>query len=669
MKKSIKYTSVILAVLMTAGCIPTAFAAEENNSAKEEVIYVNADANANVDEVNVVNIYGKGDITDYGKYTDVKLLNAVGKVSNNGDSVSFKSDLDKIYFQGTLENAELPWNISITYYLDGKEITPENLAGKSGKLKIKFKITQNKKCKENFYADYALQAAFSLDTKQCSNIKADKATIANVGSSKQLSYTILPDKGIDTEITADIKDFEMDAVSINAVKLNLDIQVDDSELTEMIDEISDASNKLNSGAKSVDSGANKLKSGSSELSSGSQSLNSGAKQLDSGISSLSSGAVALQSGLDTLTQKSSDLNNGSSEFLSALKEVNSALSNVSMSTEDLKKLTDSSSAIKSGITDLYNGALNLQANLGYEQYKAAVRNASGGVLDVDSVLLGNQTAISSLQSQIETLNNSLSQITSVSGWESDPQLAAQASQIQAQIESLSNVINLLSGNSAVIGGTETYLNSLQSGTAELVSGLETLKTNYEKFDSEISALADKLSDLSVNMTKLQSAVQSLVTAYEQLDSGTSEYTSGVATVASNYDKIVSGTKEISSGSKSLVSGTESLKSGSSTLYNGISLLCDGTAELSDGTKEFYEQASDTHSTADEKIDEILASIKGGDGDPYSFVSSKNTNVSSVQFVIKTDAIEKPEEKKVEEKETKETSFWDKLVNLFTGFFG
>lgn len=156
---------------------------------------------------------------------------------------------------------------------------------------------------------------------------------------------------------------------------------------------------------------------------------------------------------------------------------------------------------------------------------------------------------------------------------------------------------------------------------------------------------------------------------KEFDGGTSEYTSGVATVAANYDKIFSGTKEISSGSKNLVSGTESLKSGSSTLYNGISSLCDGTAELSDGTKEFYEQASDAHSTADEKIDEILASIKGGDGDPYSFVSSKNTNVSSVQFVIKTDAIEKPEEKKVEKEGTEETSFWDKLVNLFTGFFG
>ena len=42
--------------------------------------------------------------------------------------------------------------------------------------------------------------------------------MANVGSNKQISYTILPGKGLDAEVTADVKDFEMDAVTINGVK-------------------------------------------------------------------------------------------------------------------------------------------------------------------------------------------------------------------------------------------------------------------------------------------------------------------------------------------------------------------------------------------------------------------------------------------------------------------
>lgn len=44
-------------------------------------------------------------------------------------------------------------------------------------------------------------------------IQTDGATIANVGADKQISYTILPGKGLDAEITADVTDFEMDAAA------------------------------------------------------------------------------------------------------------------------------------------------------------------------------------------------------------------------------------------------------------------------------------------------------------------------------------------------------------------------------------------------------------------------------------------------------------------------
>ncbi len=44
----------------------------------------------------------------------------------------------------------------------------------------------------------------------------------------------------------------------------------------------------------------------------------------------------------------------------------------------------------------------------------------------------------------------------------------------------------------------------------------------------------------------------------------------------------------------------------------------------------------------DKTDDILASIEGGDSDTVSFVSDKNTNVKDVQFVIKTSSMEKPE---------------------------
>lgn len=61
---------------------------------------------------------------------------------------------------------------------------------------------------------------------------------------------------------------------------------------------------------------------------------------------------------------------------------------------------------------------------------------------------------------------------------------------------------------------------------------------------------------------------------------------------------------------------------------------------------------------------MIAGITGDNTEVVSFVSEKNTNVESVQFVIQTEAIE------VEIVETKapdveeKLNFWQKLIRLF-----
>ena len=157
-----------------------------------------------------------------------------------------------------MKNAALPWNISIRYYLDGKEYAPQDVAGKSGALEIRFSVTKNESCGGSFYDDYALQASFTLDTERCQNIVSNGATVANVGSDKQLTYTILPGKGIDTVITADVTDFEMDAAAINGVRLNLDVDVDDTDLMDKVDELVSAIGVLDDGAWELHDGTEEL---------------------------------------------------------------------------------------------------------------------------------------------------------------------------------------------------------------------------------------------------------------------------------------------------------------------------------------------------------------------------------------------------------------------------
>ena len=111
-------------------------------------------------------------------------------------------------------------------------------------------------------------------------------------------------------------------------------------------------------------------------------------------------------------------------------------------------------------------------------------------------------------------------------------------------------------------------------------------------------------------------------------------------------------------------GSRTLDSSVSDLYDGIAELCDGAGKLSDGTGELKGKTSGMDEEIENKIDDILSSIRGSDSETVSFVSEKNTSVRSVQFVIKTDPIEIPETEEAKEPEEEKLSFWRKLLNLF-----
>lgn len=643
----------LVALMVTSTSIPVA--AAENTSSKEEVVYIMTQADGSTDNINVVNIFKGGDITDYGNYSSVKMLTTTDTIKQTKDKITFSSSAKKVYYQGTLEDTEIPWNISIRYFLDNKEYTAEEIAGRSGSLEIRISITENSMCKGSYFDDYALQATFSLDTNLCSNIESDGATTANVGSDKQLLYTILPGKGLETSIYADVENFEMDSVSINGIKLNLNIEIDDKELMEKVEELMQATKKLDDGATQLYDGTETLKAGGSSLDTGISSLKSGASELDSGITTLQNGMKSMQTGLDTLNSQSSTLTDGSKQIKTTLETIQTNLSAVSISTEQLQELTSASGKIKDGINNLSDGIATLQNNLGYAQYKSAM---SQNGLDIDSLKSNNQQTITNCSDQIKSLKQTIAALEGQDGYES------QVAQLQAQISNLENIIQLLNANNAAIGGTESYLNNVSSGVEDLYTGVFTLKNEYDKFDTAISELSNSLSDMVTKMSALTSGINQLVSSYEEFDTGLNSYTNGVATVVFGYNQMIHGVSSLASGSKELLTGTDKLSSGSSELYDGIISLCDGAKELNAGTSELNAETSKMDTEIQDKIDEILSSIEGEETETKSFVSEKNTNVDNVQFVIKTAAIEK-EEIKVEEKEqTKSKTLWQKFTQLF-----
>lgn len=609
----------VLAVSVLLSASVPVYAAE-----KEEVIYIMANADGSIENVYAVNSFDGGEITDYGEYSSVKLMNTDGTITQNGDEISFASQNgEKVYYQGTLTNTEIPWNISIRYFLDGKELTPDEMAGKSGAIEIKISITQNENCKSDFYDNYALQCSFTLDTEICKNISADGATLANVGSKKQITYTALAGSGLERSITANVTDFEMPSAQINGIRMNLGLDFDyDGSVTDMID-----------GAKELDEGADELYNGAVEL-------NGGVSDLNEGIEKLCSGIETANSGLSQLNSEADGLKNGSAEIKNALLTVQSSLSAVSGSADALKQLSEASSQIKTGIDELYAGITELKTAASYDSCKAAM--GTNG-LDIEALKAGNEQTITQLTVQISELKITLSQI------QNTPQYAEQAAELSAQITQLETVVQLLSGNNAMISGTETYLDSVSEAAAQLEAGAAELQTKYAEFDAAINGLTVSLGDMLVNISVLANGIDTLAEEYTKLDNGIAEYTDGVKKLCEGFGEIKDGAQELAEGGITLADGTAELVS--------------GTKELTDGTGELREKTNLIDSTATEELDDMLNSMTK-EYETISFVSNKNTDVQSVQFVITTKAIEIPEIEAAPEEAEEELNFWQKLLKLF-----
>jgi len=501
MKSSVKI--LITLIIITLFIVPAASAGTQ----KEEVIYVNLNGDGSVDHVYAVNIFDMqtgGRITDYGSYYSVRNMVTTDQINVNGDEITIDTAPGKLYYEGDLGAAPIPWDVAITYFMDGVPYSAKDIAGKSGNLEMHIVITKDPSDTEDFYEKYALMMTVTLDANKCSNISASGATMANVGSDKQLSYTILPDKGADIVITSSVVDFEMDAISLNGIRLSLNVDVDTTEMEDDLTELSD------------------------------------------GIEELDDGAWELRDGVENLSQ----------------------------------------------------GVINASAG-GYKVQAGAIKIVSG--------------------------TNALS----------------------------SGLASLAGQNAALTGGADQIFDGLlASANAQLSgSGIPTLtKDNYAAvLTAVISSTGDPTGQLTQLLTQL--------TSYQTFYTGLVAYTTGVGYASTNATLLSSGALTLANGASSLSFGLSELNSGTNDLKEAMVNLTDGTGELRDNTTGLDTKLTD-------KINEVLDPLRGGTGNSDSFVSEKNTRVSSVQFVMHTPEIKVPEGKTTVVEEKEDLNLMQRVLRLF-----
>src|SRR5699024_5462931 len=115
----------------------------------------------------------------------------------------------------------------------------------------------------------------------------------------------------------------------------------------------------------------------------------------------------------------------------------------------------------------------------------------------------------------------------------------------------------------------------------------------------------------------------------------------------------------------LASSYQDMDDGIGELSKGTKTLEDGVGELHNGTTKLHQSTRDLPDQMTEEIDEMIADYDKSDFEAISFVSNKNENVESVQFVLKTENIEMDDDETTEEPEEEKKGFWTRLKELFS----
>ena len=497
-----RWIAIGLAVVLVCTAASPVFAAQAP-SEKEEVVYADLKDNGQTEEVYVVNIFeNQKKIEDYGTYESVRNMTSTDEIRQKGDQIQIATEDDILYYQGNLRSGEIPWDIGITYFLDGKECSAKELAGSSGHLRIRVKIRKNQDADPEYFENYALQVTAALNTENCRNITAKGATEANAGGNRQFTWTLLPKTEKTLNLTADVADFEMESISFNGVKMNLDVDLDKDALTRQFD-------ALETAVAAIDKGA---------------------KTLDKGTENLSEGAEELDKGARELKEKTAPLKKESKELSKKLKQA--------------EKLESASGQVKGATEVLAEGTEKLKEGISYQAFKSAMAQQG---LDLDSLKSGNQQMLQ-LLNQLEGLIPAAYQ----------EKFAEAKKLLQGNLGALSGMEQYLNQASKSVSQADEGADALAESYADFDKAIRSLSGQLEDVDlSQLGKLADGAEALAEGSGSLKSGSSALSEGSGSLSVGTGELnsqTSGMSEKAGEeIDSVLSGISGTGETVKSFVS--------------------------------------------------------------------------------------------------------------------
>lgn len=637
---------------------------QSDKTDKTETVYAKADPSDKIYEVSVEAVLkndGKGEISDYSTLSDIKNTEGDEEFTEKGSNVVvWENHGEDIHYKGTSTDA-LPVDVKISYYLDDKQVTADELKGQSGKVRIRFdytnkssqKVEVNGKTVEVNTPFIVCSAMFlpsdnfsNIEVKNGKTVEMDDQNIVigyampGLSDSLQLkNYEATEDIDIPeyVELTADVTDFSLDfTATIISNGMLGDMDTDDlkdvDDLIDAMDDLSDASGKLVDGTAELADGADELGdyfgqylTGVSALDEGSAGLMKGLKAVNDQKGALLEGAQGLQQGLETLNQSLAAVNLDSQTVdMQPMSAAAAALG------QDAAKLKEALTALQSTLNDVQDFAKEAKS------YKESVQQKTSEAKDaLDAVDLSEAEK----KAESEAKEQAAKAVKeALAGTElTDDQKAEIQSKVRDSI-SISGTTDAASGKIADAKDVLKDMPSLEIPDFSVdTEEIMTLVDDMQKQIQVLGQYSEVLSNLGTQMSGLSGTL-------EQLKSGVSSLASGSGQLTKGVQALNDGIEQLYQGSVALNDGTGQLITAGNAISKGFDGLSEGTDALSDGMKEFDKEGiQELKKLAGDDLENIITRIralKKADEQYNNFSGLEKGKSGSVRFIVETDEIKK-----------------------------
>ena len=683
----------------------TLTADEAVSGEKTESVHVKAKPDGTPEEIAVeVTLKNPGDsdvILDKTSLTNIKNTQGDEEYTLQPDgTLLWENKGANISYKGTA-TTDLPVKVHLTYYLDGKEIAPEKLAGQSGKLKIRFDYENT--TSQTIYVDgknvnvkvpFVMLSALFLDEDTASNISVENGKVVDLdGQQVVIGYAMPgladslkladfePTEDVDipeyVEVTADVTDFSMDFTATVAStgifsELDTDKLSDVDDLTEAMDGLNDASGKLVDGMSGLFDGVSAFDGSMGEYLKGVKAVDSGVdtfkkalEQMDANKNALQGGAKTLADSLTALSDQLQQIPSSADEVSADDEQMKAALSAATALSGDAKKLLATIEAMKTSMDQAKTFVSD--AKTYREQVKAKADTVTGeiksakealekveakGELDKDKISVDTGKVSEAVENAAKTAAAKAAEGKNLS--EDEKNAIADAAAKAAKDAVNKKDVSISVSDDAVktsVEGTDGVKEQLDKALDDLnsmptldipdlsldTSAVDAVLSNMQTQLATLKAYADAITGGADMVQTLQDTLNGLKGNAKALAEGSTQLSAGVTALTDGISKLYSGSVELKKGTGALVSVGPSIS-------KGLSALRDGAKALKDGMKTFDEEGIQELSdlAGDDLTDVIdrVKALKDADVayDNYSGLAKGSTG--EVRFVIETDAIEK-----------------------------